>query len=299
MVLRLRPGEWVEVKSEAEILATLDERSSLEGLPFMPEMRKFCGRRLQVRSRADRTVVEKLSLRRMSHAVHLEGARCDGAAHDACCRGCLVFWKEAWLRRVNPAAAVHEPPVFPTTPLPTTDGDRYYCQATQLGHATRHLPAHELRQFWEALTGEALRPIDLLRAMSIFVRDLVVWRVLRKPEWEWNSLRGTCSGTPVASLALQPGERVRVKSKPEILATLDAKGWNRGMEFSREMLAHCGREFTVARRVERIIRDCSAKMVKMANTVILEGLVYKDLVRLAAPRSEYMYWRECWLERVP
>ena len=36
----------------------------------------------------------------------------------------------------------------------------------------------------------------------------------------------------------------------------------------------------------------------MKDTVILDGLVYKDLVRLACPRQEYMFWRECWLERV-
>jgi hypothetical protein len=39
-------------------------------------------------------------------------------------------------------------------------------------------------------------------------------------------------------------------------------------------------------------------MVRVNDTVLLEGLVYKDFVRLAAPRAEYMYWRECWLERV-
>jgi hypothetical protein len=39
-------------------------------------------------------------------------------------------------------------------------------------------------------------------------------------------------------------------------------------------------------------------MVAMRDTVMLEGLVYKDLVRLAAPRAEYMFWRECWLERI-
>jgi hypothetical protein len=70
------------------------------------------------------------------------------------------------------------------------------------------------------------------------------------------------------------------------------------MEFSREMLQHCGKEYRVLRRVDRIIRDHSAKMVRMNDTVLLEGLVYKDFVRLAAPRAEYMYWRECWLERV-
>ena len=35
--LQLRVGEWVEVKSADEILATLDERHTVDGLPFMPE----------------------------------------------------------------------------------------------------------------------------------------------------------------------------------------------------------------------------------------------------------------------
>jgi hypothetical protein len=43
-VLNLRVGEIVEVRSEAEILATLDERAELESPPFMPEMLQFCRR---------------------------------------------------------------------------------------------------------------------------------------------------------------------------------------------------------------------------------------------------------------
>jgi hypothetical protein len=41
--LDLKAGEWVEVRSREEILATLDERSRLENLPFMPEMLHYCG----------------------------------------------------------------------------------------------------------------------------------------------------------------------------------------------------------------------------------------------------------------
>lgn len=51
-VLDLRVGEVVEVRSEEEILATLDERGELDGLPFMPEMLQFCGRRFGVDKRA-------------------------------------------------------------------------------------------------------------------------------------------------------------------------------------------------------------------------------------------------------
>src|SRR5205823_5514963 len=45
---RPRAGDWVEVKSAEEILATLDEQGRLDGLPFMPEMLQYCGKRLQV-----------------------------------------------------------------------------------------------------------------------------------------------------------------------------------------------------------------------------------------------------------
>jgi hypothetical protein len=37
-VLNLKAGQWVEVRSREEILATLDERGRLENLPFMREM---------------------------------------------------------------------------------------------------------------------------------------------------------------------------------------------------------------------------------------------------------------------
>ena len=35
--MNLHVGEWVEVRSATEILATLDDSQSVAGLPFMPE----------------------------------------------------------------------------------------------------------------------------------------------------------------------------------------------------------------------------------------------------------------------
>ena len=45
----------MEVRSADEILGTLDEHGRLDGLPFMPEMLEFCGRRVRVQSRAHKT----------------------------------------------------------------------------------------------------------------------------------------------------------------------------------------------------------------------------------------------------
>src|SRR5688572_19632351 len=101
--LDLRIGELVEVRSEREILATLDERGRLEALPFMPEMLQFAGKRFRVSKRAIKAcdTIGNTGMYRMEHAVHLEGTRCDGQAHGGCQAACLLYWKEAWLKRAD------------------------------------------------------------------------------------------------------------------------------------------------------------------------------------------------------
>src|SRR5258705_13858251 len=98
--LGLRAGDWVEVRSAPEILATLDERGCLEGLPFMPEMLAACGKRFRVFKSAHKgcdTIKTSASFR-MADAVHLLGQRCDGGAHGGCQARCLIYWKDAWLK---------------------------------------------------------------------------------------------------------------------------------------------------------------------------------------------------------
>lgn len=98
-------GQLVEVLNAAEIAATLDANGPLDGLPFMAEMLAFCGRRMRVQRRADRTCVGQFGFRRMRAAVFLQAARCDGSGHDGCARACLLFWKEAWLKPAADGAA--------------------------------------------------------------------------------------------------------------------------------------------------------------------------------------------------
>jgi hypothetical protein len=103
IALKLRAGELVEVKTKEEILATLDDQGTLDRLPFMPEMLEFCGKRFKVFKRAHKTcdTIEYTGSRWMKNAVHLEGTRCTGSDHGGCQAACLLFWKEAWLRRVK------------------------------------------------------------------------------------------------------------------------------------------------------------------------------------------------------
>src|SRR5690242_10139147 len=91
----LRPGDLVEVKSPAEIFATLDG-DSIDAMPFMAEMLAHAGKRYTVSRRVDKIcdTVTATGSRRMTATVYLEDLRCDGSAHDGCQAGCLIYWKE-------------------------------------------------------------------------------------------------------------------------------------------------------------------------------------------------------------
>src|SRR5258707_14423278 len=113
--LNLLAGEIVEVRSREEILATLDHKGVLNNMPFMPEMLQYCGKRFRVFRRADKTcdTIADYRSRRMFDTVHLADLRCDGSAHGGCQAGCLVFWKEAWLKRVPADGTATEPATAP------------------------------------------------------------------------------------------------------------------------------------------------------------------------------------------
>lgn len=324
-------GDWVEVRSKEEILATLDERGCIDGLPFMPEMLQFCGKRFRVFKRAHKTcdTVHKTGGRRLPEAVHLDELRCDGSAHGGCQAGCLLFWKDAWLRplpstergdrRLSSGGCPEE-----TLQRCTQEGSgpalRYRCQATELPAATTLLPQWDLRQYWEDLRSGNVTAPEMVKPVLFALYDWLMnlgvgWGGAMR--WLYNRVQGLrgrqpyprADGrippgkpTPAGELNLQPGETVRVKNLPEILETLNQENKNRGLYFDAEEVPFCGREFTVLRRVKRIINEQTGVMMEFSSeSIILAGVYctarYSDK-RLFCPRAIYPMWREVWLERV-
>src|SRR6516164_9485754 len=92
--MTLRAGDWVEVRTKDEILRSLDNKGRLDGLPFMPKMFEYCGKRFRVFKRAHKTcdTVNPVAGRRLDSTVHLE-LRCNGRAYGGCQAACLIFWK--------------------------------------------------------------------------------------------------------------------------------------------------------------------------------------------------------------
>jgi hypothetical protein len=107
--LNLQPGEWVQVKSAEEIGLTLDNNGTNKGLTFTVEMMAACGHTFQVKERVNRIVDERTGkmLVFKNECIMLEDAICTGDRVPGrwfCPKDSYPFWREAWLRRVDPPA---------------------------------------------------------------------------------------------------------------------------------------------------------------------------------------------------
>ena len=309
---KLSAGDWVEVRSKEEILSTLDGEGRLDGMPFMPEMFQFCGKKFQVYKRAhktcDYTTPYPYRTRWLRRSVHLE-TRCDGEAHRGCQAGCLLIWKEAWLKPVSqggkpavqplvtisPSESSPQPQgcsedaVWAHTEVPDPKGGppTFVCQATITPAATTYLRWWDIRQYIEDYTSgnTSLKRVLSALAYSTYYHlsqaGIGLGPVTR---WLYNKLRWLWGGpmwprtpghlpegspTPTASLNLQPGEWVRVKPQEEILKTVTYDNRNRGMFWDAELVPYCGGTYRVLRSVTKLIDEKTARMIEMKTPCII------------------------------
>lgn len=311
----LRPGDRVRLRPLPEILATLDENGSFEGVPFMPEMTAYAGRTMVVYRRLEKICdyfSEETRSRRMTNAVLLEDARCDGSSHGGCQAECRIFWKEAWLAHADDGGETYSdtPPVVPvelstllsksTLRIDPELGEVFRCQATEAPRATTPVPEKAISQYvrevrvgnvsWWKLVQVGTGALSLKVARRLGLRGYLPLKVAGKDRIDGQKL------------GLKPGEWVRVRSPEEIGKTLNEHAAHRGLVFTHEMLAYCGRPFRVRNRVSRIIDERTGKMLDMKTECItLEGAVctgYRSSGAWFCAREHYPLWREDWLERI-
>ena len=306
--LNLRAGDWVEVRSKDEILNTLDQHGRLEQMPFMPEMFQFCGKKFQVGKRAHKTCdpVNGLQSRRLPDSVHLEGLRCDGAAHAGCQAGCLLFWKEAWLKPVNgaetdtkrssppaanPARGCSEDEVLRGTIAAQqpagVEEPIYVCQATQVAAATTPMPWWDPKQYVEDYRSGNVTLFQMLRVLIFWTyhnlcgAGLGFGSALR---WAYDVFQRAIGGspypwrlgrvpkgarTPTGKIDVAEGEMVRIKDYREILETLDEDWKNRGLYFDAEMVPYTNGTYKVLKRVSRIIHEKTGRMLNFKNECLI------------------------------
>lgn len=333
-------GDWVEVRSQSEILATLDQRGELDSLPFMPEMLQYCGRRFRVFRRAHKTCDTATGFAtgrwigvRLENVVHLD-LRCDGSAHGGCQAACLLFWKEAWLKAVDPEAPVVQQRAAPrrgctkeqllqAAQLPSEKPNqlRFSCQATRVPEFSRSLSRWDPRQYLEDYRSGNVSLSKLLHGATFAAYVHLTQaerRTLGRPgRWLYDRFQKVRGGipfprrngtlppgqvAPVVDLGLKPGDWVRVKSYEAILATVDESGLNNNLSFDAEMVPYCGGVYRVRTRVERFVDESTGYLRTMRTpAVMLDKVTCASCYsghRMLCPRSIYSWWREAWLERV-
>lgn len=305
VTLNLRPGDFVEVKSPGEILQTLDDHGTLDRLPFMPEMVDFCGRRFRVSKRVVKTCYYGTSsgMRKFpaEDVVLLEGLRCSGISHDGCQKACTIFWREAWLQRVDGSGTIQssvdpESSKWLRARLKARTGPKtYFCQASEILNATTELSHWERfgKCFSEIRSGNC-GIVEMAQRIGVWL----FWKTRRVFFGAY--ARGNQKSTPAESLNLRSGEWIEIKPLESIAKTLDERAYNRGLYFTPAMGSSCGEKYRVAGRIEKIIVDGTGEMRQLRNTTFLEGSMCgcSCVAFGGCPREEFAYWRDIWLHRV-
>lgn len=309
--MSLRAGDWVEVRSKEEILATLDRSGRLGKLPFMPQMLSYCGQRFRVLKSAHKscdTVSGRYTGLTLEDTIHLEH-RCDGAAFGGCQAGCLLFWKEAWLKPVDPLARGEPSPVkgaATVTPLGSPrrctesdvlaatrtvapDGETLYsCQATRLLEYAKPLKWWDARQYVETYRSGNTSLRELLSGLTYLAFTYGTHahreRWGRPFRWLYDLARPLHGGGPFPrrpgtlppgvpapreDLDLQPGELVRIRPFEEILKTIDKAGNNRGLAFDAELVPYCGKTYRVVARVEKFVDERTGRMRTLKTPAVI------------------------------
>ncbi len=322
------PGQKVIIVSREEMLATLDDKGTIDGLPLMPQMLELAGTEQQVFKRADKScdTVDGSGGRKLKNTVHLLSSRCDGVAYGGCEARCLLFWHESWMREkdsvetskstINGVEKLFELVQNGTISRHTDKQEPVYrCQATEMLNYSEPLSGNNMAQYWNDWRHNGVKLSSLIRAASysLFLKSLKLggyrFQVALFNRWQklWGRApfphrAGELTETPVEDLNLQPGEQVRVKSFDEILKTLDKSNKNRGLYFDIEMVRYCGKEYRVQQRLNKIINEKTGVMIHFDTPGIVLANVYcrsqVSVGRLFCPRSIHHYWREIWLERV-
>ena len=221
----------------------------------MPQMFEYCGQRFRVYKRARKTCDTVSGCyvgRNLPGGVHLEH-RCDGQAYGGCQAGCLMFWKEAWLKPIDGPGFSQ---VLPTVDLSRTDGShrcteddvwrattcrqsghetRYCCQATQLLNFTTPLKWWDARQYVETYSSGNASLSQIFRGLAYltyYYGTLAYKDGWGRPaRWLYDQFQAATGGipfprwkgripvgkpTPRYDLGLRPGDLVRVKSRRDL-----------------------------------------------------------------------------------
>lgn len=154
-------------------------------------------------------------------------------------------------------------------------------------------------------------PQSLLRKLKLFVRRHLTTQQDRKLHIYADKLISSfCILEDKSSIVYNPdfiehvqnfksGDLVRVRSKEEILSTLNHMGQLKGCTFMDVMIPYCGTMQHVLKPMERFVDERDLRVKKCSGLVLLDGVMCQGTKEFGrCDRSCLMFWRQEWLQKV-
>jgi hypothetical protein len=171
------------------------------------------------------------------------------------------------------------------------------CQLPHIGRiseARAESPAQSLGRRLKLVVRRRMSP-QTERSFKKHSNDVLNWlcRVTGKPE------RPTALPTGGSPVNLKAGDRVRVRPRAEIDATLNHWRQLRGCTFMPEMDRYCGTTQWVLKPLERFVDERDLRVKASRGIVLLDGVICQGTVDFGGcDRSCVLFWREEWLEKI-
>ncbi len=96
-------GQMVRILEPEKIYKTLDHQNKLDGILFMDQMEKYCGKEYTVIKVVKTFEFEKLLLRARLPIYMLDGLMCNGESkllEHKCDLCCYFMWHEDWIEKL-------------------------------------------------------------------------------------------------------------------------------------------------------------------------------------------------------
>lgn len=140
----------------------------------------------------------------------------------------------------------------------------------------------------------------LARPWNTVVKKWLKQAYATSEEWRGPTVAPLPAQDSLGRVPLAKGDRVRVRSREEILATLNPFNELKGCAFLPQMYEYCGTEQRVFRYMQRFLDERDYKMKKARGVVLLENSFCNGTIVFGGcDRSCFLFWREEWLEKLP
>ena len=146
--------------------------------------------------------------------------------------------------------------------------------------------------------------INFLKRSLAYPWNAYVKKWLKKIYYNYVELKGTIPARESAKLykpevPLMKGNLVRIRSREEILSTLDPFNELKGCAFLPEMFQYCGTTQRVFRVMEHFMDERDYKMKKTRGIILLENVFCNGTPAFGVcDRCCLLFWREEWMEKI-